>query len=141
MTENKYIKILNSNDLKNCFSFWDFENNSEKRNRIKYEIDTGIRVMYVYILDGIYVAGMSLQQLDNNTVYLSYLAVKKDFRNQGIGTEMIEYACQISKENSIFYITLNVDNDNSDAIRLYERLGFIEKRKNDYGRIEMIKEL
>ena len=110
---------------KNCFSFWDFENDSEKRKRIEHEVENEIRRMYAYIRNGKYIAGMSLSPMDNKTIYLSYLVVNKEYRNQGIGTKMIRYARQISKKDGYSYIALNVDSDNTGAERLYKRFGFV----------------
>ncbi len=72
--------------------------------------------------------------LENNTIYLSYLVVKGGYRNQGIGTKMIQYACQISKNKGYSHIMLNVDNDNPNAERLYEKLGFVAVETDDSGK-------
>lgn len=127
--ENSIIRQIHCSELQNCFSFWDFENNSEKRKRIESEIDNKIRTMYVYVLNGKYVAGMSLRPVDSKTVYLSYLAVNEKCRDQGIGTKMINHARQICKNEGYSYVLLKVDNDNTEAERLYKKLGFdvIEK--------------
>ncbi len=122
--ENNSIKRLQRSEIQKCFSFWDFENNSEKRNRIECEVEKEIRTMYAYILKDKYVAGMSLSPMDNKTIYLSYLVVNEEYRNQGIGTKMIRYACQTSKKEGYSCIVLNVDNDNTEAERLYKKLGF-----------------
>ena len=139
--ETDNIKRIQVNDLCNCFSFWDFEYNIEKRIRIENEMIAETRQIYAYISEGKYVAGMSLQQLENNVVYLSYLVVKEDCRNQGIGTEMIEYACQLCKKNRNLYLMLSVDKDNSGAENLYRKLGFTKTEVNNDNRIEMIKYL
>ena len=123
--ENNSIRRIQCNELQNCFSFWDFENDSEKRKRIEYEVDNEIRIMYAYILNGKYIAGMSLCPMDSKTIYLSYLVVNEEYRNQGIGTEMISFACQRSKTKGYSNIVLNVDNDNTGAERLYKKLGFV----------------
>lgn len=127
--ENNSIRQIQRGELQNCFSFWDFENNSEKRKRIEREIDNKIRTMYAYVLNGKYVAGMSLCPVDNKTIYLSYLVVKEEYRNQGIGTKMIKYALQTVKNEGYSYVILKVDNDNTEAEKLYKKLGFtvIEK--------------
>lgn len=131
------IKQLQLNEIQNCFSFWDFEDNSEKRKRIENEIVNDRRRMYAYILNSEYVAGMSLYPLENNTIYLSYLVVKEGYRNQGIGTKMIQYACRISKNKGYSYIMLNVDDDNLNAERLYEKLGFVEAETDNLGKTKM----
>ena len=123
--ENNTIRQIQCSEIQNCFSFWDFENDSEKRKRIEYEVENKIRIMYAYIFNGKYIAGMSLCPTDNKTIYLSYLVVNEEYRNQGIGTKMIRYACQRSKNEGYSYIALNVDNDNTEAEKLYKKLGFI----------------
>lgn len=131
------IKRLQVHEIQNCFSFWDFEDNLEKRKRLESEIVNDRRRMYAYILNSEYVAGMSLYPLENNTIYLSYLVVKGGYRNQGIGTKMIRYACQISKSKGYSHIMLNVDNDNPNAERLYEKLGFVAVETDDSGKTKM----
>lgn len=131
------IKRLQVHEIQNCFSFWDFEDNLEKRKRLESEIVNDRRRMYAYILNSEYVAGMSLYPSENNTIYLSYLVVKGGYRNQGIGTKMIQYACQISKNKGYSHIMLNVDNDNPNAERLYEKLGFVAVETDDSGKTKM----
>lgn len=131
------MKRLQVHEIQNCFSFWDFEDNLEKRKRLESEIVNDRRRMYAYILNSEYVAGMSLYPLENNTIYLSYLVVKGGYRNQGIGTKMIQYACQISKNKGYSHIMLNVDNDNPNAERLYEKLGFVVVETDDSGKTKM----
>ncbi len=87
-------------------------------------------MMYAYILNGKYVAGMSLCPADNKTVYLSYLVVNEEHRNQGIGTKMINYALKTSKNDGYSYIILKVDNDNTEAEKLYKKLGFAAVEKS-----------
>lgn len=128
--ENNSIRRIQCSEIQNCFSFWDFENDSEKRKRIEHEVENKIRIMYAYILNDKYIAGMSLSPMDNKTIYLSYLVVNKEYRNQGIGTKMIRYARQISKKDGYSYIVLNVDNDNTEAERLYKKLGFVATGKS-----------
>lgn len=131
------MKRLQVHEIQNCFSFWDFEDDLEKRKRLESEIVNDRRRMYAYILNSEYVAGMSLYPLENNTIYLSYLVVKGGYRNQGIGTEMIQYACQISKNKGYSHIMLNVDHDNPNAERLYEKLGFVAVETDDSGKTKM----
>ena len=73
---------------------------------------------------------------DKRTMYLSYLAVNEEYRNQGIG----RYACQTSKNIGFSYLILNVDHDNTRAGSLYKKLGFSEF-KNDGKTIVMCKQL
>lgn len=43
------IKRIDCSEIQNCFSFWDFEKNIEKRKRIEFEVENNIRIMYAYI--------------------------------------------------------------------------------------------
>ena len=135
------IKQLQSGDLQNCFSFWDFEHDTEKRTRLEREIESENRRMYAYLLNGQYEAGMSLSRADSDAVLLSYLVVEEKYRNQGIGTKMIDYACRLSKGQGFKFIILSVEDGNLGAERLYERLGFTVDGTDDRGRKKMKKAL
>ena len=52
------IKRIDCSKIQNCFSFWDFEKNIEKRKRIEIEVENNIRIMYAYILNKRYIAGI-----------------------------------------------------------------------------------
>jgi len=124
------IRRIQKSELQYCFSFWDFKYNMEKRKRIECEIVDNTRRMYAFVLNDQYIAGMSLRPVDQKTIYLSYLVVQEKWRNQGIGTQMIEYACQTSKQEGYSYIVLTVNQDNTKAEKLYKRLGFVVSGKN-----------
>jgi len=57
-----------------------------------------------------------------------YFAVKKDMRNKGIGTKLIDLTLSVLKKNGHDCAMLEVLMDNTTAIKLYEDLGF-EKTK------------
>ena len=61
------------------------------------------------------------------------------FQHQGIGTKLINYVIDKYK-GKYRNITLEVRKDNDNAIRLYKKVGFIEKavRKNYYNGIDGI---
>ena len=50
------------------------------------------------------------------------ILVKEEYRNKGIGTSMLKYIIQKSKDKE--NITLEVSSLNNIAIKLYENLGF-----------------
>ena len=62
------------------------------------------------------------------------IVVKKNFRNQGIGTSLLEKLINLSKELNLASITLEVMEENYPAIHLYKNFGFekIGIRKNYY---------
>ena len=62
------------------------------------------------------------------------VVTKKDNRNSGIGTEILNELINLAKEKNIKLLTLEVNGQNSAAIHLYEKLGFkkIAVRKKYY---------
>ena len=62
------------------------------------------------------------------------MSVDRNYRNQGIGTELMERAINWAKEKRIVRLELEVYTENIAAIRLYEKFGFgIEGRKRMYA--------
>ena len=61
------------------------------------------------------------------------------FQNHGIGTKLIKYVVDKYKEK-FKNITLEVRSDNEKAIKLYKKIGFVEKaiRKNYYNDVDGI---
>ncbi len=55
--------------------------------------------------------------------HLSYIATKKDIKGKGIGTQLMQRAIELSEGN----LSLHVEVENENAIKLYEKMGF--KRK------------
>lgn len=61
-----------------------------------------------------------------NIPYLEALEVKKEFRNQGIATSLMEEAEKILKSKGFTKVGLAVGVNNDNAYKLYEHLGFSE---------------
>lgn len=55
---------------------------------------------------------------------ITNIVVKKDFRKKGIGNELLTELIKLAKENDKEKITLEVNNTNLAAIKLYEKNGF-----------------
>ena len=62
------------------------------------------------------------------------IVVKKDFRNQGIGSLLLKELINLSKSLNIKNLFLEVNEKNTPAISLYNKFGFkkIRIRKNYY---------
>jgi [ribosomal protein S18]-alanine N-acetyltransferase len=52
------------------------------------------------------------------------IVIKKDFRNNGIGSLLLDYLISYSKSINLKTITLEVNEINIPAIKLYEKFGF-----------------
>ena len=59
--------------------------------------------------------------------YIDSLALSLPYRNQGVGTALIEKAKELAKEKGIGVVTLAVEPENK-AKRLYQKLGFAYQR-------------
>ena len=74
-------------------------------------------------------------ELDNEGMKIIALAVSKEYRRKGIGTELLKTAEQWAKENNIEVILLNSGLPRKDAHAFYESQGYFKK---SYGFIKRI---
>ena len=66
---------------------------------------------------------------------ITNIVVKKQERNSGVGTKLLQSLINISIKKEIKCITLEVNETNQNAIKLYEKFRFIEigRRKKYYN--------
>ncbi len=57
-------------------------------------------------------------------VHVTNIAVRKDLRNRGIATRLVEEALYLARNDQMRYCTLEVRKSNEAARELYRRLGF-----------------
>lgn len=75
---------------------------------------------------------------ETNDIWLG-IAIAENYRNLGLGKELIRFLIDYAKAAQIKFIKLAVDFDNAVAIMLYEKFGFklidinTEKKYNIYG--------
>ena len=69
--------------------------------------------------------------------YANYVCVHNDYRNQHIGTKLLEKAFSICKDEGISYIELTTNPTRVEAHELYKKLGF-EQRNTDVFRKEIL---
>lgn len=55
---------------------------------------------------------------------ITNIVVKKNYRNKGIGSILLEKLISISKKNNMSCITLEVNENNINAIKLYNKYNF-----------------
>lgn len=67
--------------------------------------------------------------------YICNIAVDKAHRNYGIGTVLVEKIIEYSKQKCLKFLSLEVRESNTVAIKFYEKLGFAKLgiRKNFYS--------
>lgn len=86
-------------------------------------------VTSLVVLNGIPV-GYGHLDCEGNKVWLG-IAVSEGFRGKGIGKLVMEYLILKAEEINLSNIYLSVDKDNSQAIKLYEKFGFLEINKEN----------
>ena len=95
------------------------------------------------IIGSLMCAGRERVKIRHNTVL--GMSVKKEYRNQGIGSRLMEYAINWAKGTGVVKrIELHVFETNNQAIHLYKKYGFIiegKKQKSIKVNDEYINEL
>lgn len=68
-------------------------------------------------------------------VHITNIVTRKDFRNQGIGSQLLKELINLAKKTNFETLTLEVNENNNSAIHLYEKFGFstIGTRKKYYN--------
>lgn len=64
--------------------------------------------------------------------YIMDLIITEEYRNNGFGTELLNSAKEWAKDQGCNFINLDVLINNPNAIKLYEKLGFIPKAQEMY---------
>ena len=125
------IEPLAPADYCRCSEIWDMDS-QPLTGKWYEEIVSGNRLVFIYKINGQF-AGEGALVLDtgdpdytvkDKRVYLSRLIVRKECRNNGIGSEIIAFLIAKAKEMGFEEITVGVDKDNSAAMHLYEKYGF-----------------
>lgn len=151
MSECQIIKI-DIDEYPKCRNIWNMENNpySEK---FKKQIINGERFVYIYTVNGAFIAegNLVINEADpdyfipDKRIYLSHMITKKEYRNQGIGSIMLDYLINQASDMGYSEIALGVDIDNCNAIHLYKKKGFhtiIGEFEDEYGKyFKMLKRL
>lgn len=70
-----------------------------------------------------------------DVAHIANIVVKKDMRNNGIGSNLLQELVKMSRELNMKELTLEVNEHNTAAINLYRKFGFeqVGLRKKYYG--------
>ena len=69
---------------------------------------------------------------------IAYIEVKDEFRNQTVGSKLMDHLIELGKNKNITNITLEVNVENKYAIKLYEKYNFqiVAKREKYYNGVD-----
>ncbi|WP_414049591.1 GNAT family N-acetyltransferase [Macrococcus animalis] len=147
------IKQLNLDEFELCENIWSKKENPEMIQTFYNQIASGNRLTFIYTENDEFIGEGSLvfshhdgdYTIPNQRVYLSRMIVKEDYRNRGIGGEILDYLIDYAKDLGYEEISLGVDTDNLNARHLYEKKGFTEvlfEGEDEYGEyVKLLKRL
>ena len=92
----------------------------------------------VGVLDGEFVAMGALRKLSNTKGEIKRMAVRRDQQRQGYGQAIFTRLLQIAVELGYQELCLDTTAQNLPAQRLYEKLGFVEVRRFQIGRLKVV---
>jgi [ribosomal protein S18]-alanine N-acetyltransferase len=73
------------------------------------------------------VGGYIIFWLVAGEVHLQNLAVKKEYRGRGLALGLMRAMKEIARDNKVTSLTLEVRESNTEAIKLYQKCGFVVK--------------
>lgn len=132
---------LNSSNYNLSNNIWNMES-CEFTKQFIQQVACGTREPYLMKCNNKYIASCDLvtdygEYTEKNVkIYLSRLIVKKEYRNKGIGQELLKYMINLCKEKGYQQITVGVDTDNKNALHIYKKYGFeiYETATDEYGK-------
>lgn len=130
---NTVIESLRLEDYHRCSNIWNMQT-QPLVDKWREEIASGVRLVFVYKMNGEFIGEGALVlsadapdcTIPEKRVYVSRMIVKKEYRNRGIGSEILEFLIRKAKDMGFSEMTIGVDKDNVNALHLYEKFGFTE---------------
>lgn len=106
--------------------------NYQSKELIMQEIEAGVHY-YALILDNQYI-GYIAYQLRSDYLYLSKIYIAANYRNQGLMRDVFNWFDELAEKYQLKQ-HLRVNQGNTQAIRVYQHLGFhlVEEKITDIG--------
>lgn len=93
---------------------------------LTYEIKENPFSKYILCLIDNKIVGFMNFWITFDSATINQIATKKEYRNKGIATNLLEYAETLLKKENVEFFTLEVRESNVAAINLYLKFGFIK---------------
>lgn len=120
---NGIIIEIHENELEKCRSFW-YMPEDIMQDRLYALVKNNIPRAFVFKTENGYIGGCALFIREDGNGHLSHFNVAPEYRRQGIGSMLIDFAEEYFISKGVKIFGLNVMKNNADAIRLYESKGF-----------------
>ncbi|MBO5065409.1 MAG: GNAT family N-acetyltransferase [Clostridia bacterium] len=130
---NTVIEPLKPEEYHKCANIWNMKA-QPLAEKWRDEIEIGNRLVFVYKINREFIGEGALvldtgdpdYTIPGRRVYVSRMIVKKEYRNRGIGSEILEFLIRKAEEMDFTEMTIGVDKDNVNALHLYRKYGFTE---------------
>ncbi len=127
------IEPLAPEDYHKCSNIWNMKS-QPLTDKWFDEIKSGNRLVFIYKINGEFIGegalvldtGDSDYTIPDKRIYVSRMIVKKEYRNRGIGSNILEFLITKAKDMGYSEMTIGVDKDNINAMHLYKKYGFTE---------------
>lgn len=127
------IEPLKPDEYHKCSNIWNMKT-QPLTEKWYNEILSGNRIVFIYKINGEFIGegalvldtGDSDYTIPDRRVYVSRMIVKKEYRNKGIGAEILTFLIEKAKEMGCSEMAIGVDKDNVSALHLYRKFGFTE---------------
>ena len=103
----------------------EFLEDNQSPDAIRRQMSEGIRYAFI-MYDGEH-AGYVAFGIAGESMVLSKLYLFGEFRGMGIGTRILQMIEDLARSEGISAVRLDVNVENSGALRLYERSGYVAK--------------
>ena len=120
------LNSIKDNLISDFDDFWNY-------SVFKSELES-VSSHYLVVKDNSKIIGFAGIKVTVPDCDIMNIVVKKDFRNQGIGSLLLKELINLSKSLNVKNLFLEVNERNTPAILLYNKFGFkkISTRKNYY---------
>ena len=124
------IKIVEDEDIENLYELNKlFENDNTKEKMHDFIKNNNHEIICIAYIDNIAVGfctGLIIKSIcyKNSRLDIETLFVKKEYRNKGIGKELIKFMEKIAVSKNIMHFHIITNENNVNALKIYEKIGY-----------------
>jgi ribosomal protein S18 acetylase RimI-like enzyme len=105
---------------------YDWRQNKSQQTKTTLLILRHMRTTFLKQARHLQWAGDELGRMDDGTYYIACLAFYEEFRNRGLGAEIMSHTQEAAVKAGCTKLALDAETYNQDAIRFYKRFGMAE---------------